>query len=126
MSTLRKNDNIKRTLYSAPSLVILLILSFILLKGAIKVIHKEWASGDYVKSLTEKEVALVKRQQELEEGIGRLKTDQGIREEIRERFSVTEAGELVAIIVDDQKTSSSTQDLVAPWYKRFWFAIIGK
>ena len=47
-----------------------------------------------------------------------------LKEEIRERFNVTEEGESMAIIVEDNRRSSSTDDLGQSWYKRLWAVII--
>ena len=69
---------------------------------------------------------LVLRERELKEGIDRLKTEEGLKEEIKERFNVTQEGEQVAVIVDRKEVSSSTDSSVLPWYKRFWIAIMGE
>lgn len=86
---------------------------------------KERASSERAKDLEEKASALVLREQELREGIARLKTEEGIKDEIKERFSVTQEGERVAIIVDEKRSATSTDTFMPPWYKRFWDAIMG-
>ena len=126
MSTLGRKYGAKRALYSIPSLVILAVIAIILIKGTVGVLHKERSSRESATDLKEKETALILREGDLREKISRLETEKGIQEEIRERFSVAQDGELVAVIVDDQKVSSSTENSVLPWYKRFWFAIIGE
>ena len=77
------------------------------------------------RDLAEKATALVLREQELEEGVSHLKTEEGIKGEIRGRFSVTEEGEYVAVVVDERSASSSTDASSVPWYKRFWAVIMG-
>lgn len=79
---------------------------------------KEIESRKDSKNLEEQMSVLVTRESELKENIRRLETEEGIRDEIREKFNVTQEGELVAVIVDDRRFSSSTDDLSLPWYRK--------
>ncbi|MEX2014211.1 MAG: hypothetical protein WD896_02555, partial [Parcubacteria group bacterium] len=96
-----------------------------LAKGAMGVMDKKWASSERLKDLEDKATALILREEELRESVERLGTEEGIRDEIRERFSVAQVGEHVAVIVEDESVSSSTDDSTKAWYKRFWSAIMG-
>lgn len=125
MRELQRKQKIRRATYSFPSLIILFIVTFLLVKGAIGVIGKGIESSKRSKNLEEKAQALAVREQELEAGIARLQTEEGIKDEIKERFSVTQEGEFVAVLVDDRSRASSTDGDALPWYKRFWIAIIG-
>lgn len=116
----RKGRNI---IYSLPALVVLVLLTFFLARGAFRVMEKEFESKARAKDLAEKAIMLSLREQELKENLARLKTEEGIKDEIKERFSVTQEGEYVAVIVNDPGTSTSTDDSTRPWYKRFWYAI---
>lgn len=125
MKELQRKQKIRQIIYSFPALIILTIITFFLVKGAIKVMDKEWESSKRVKDLEGKVATLILREQKLREGIGRLETEEGIKEEIKERFNVTAEGEHVAVIVDRKEVSSSTDLSALPWYKRFWIAIMG-
>ena len=125
MKELQRKQGIRRIIYSIPSIIILSIIAFILTKGALGVMNKEWKSSELSKDLEEKAAALVLREQELREGVRRLETEEGIKDEIREKFSVTQEGEHVAVIIDDRGASSSTDSSTLPWYKRLWIAIMG-
>ena len=125
MKELQRKQGIRRIVYSIPSLIILSIIAFLLTKGALGVMNKERTSSELSKDLEEKAAALVLREQELREGVRRLETEEGIKDEIREKFSVTEEGELVAVIIDDRGASSSTDSSTLPWYKKLWLAIMG-
>ncbi len=125
MKELQRKQKVRRAIYSFPSLIILFIVTFFLAKGAIGVIGKSIESSNRSKNLEEKAQALSVREQELKEGIARLQTEEGIKDEIKERFSVTQEGEYVAVLVDDRRSASSTDGEGLPWYKRFWIAIIG-
>lgn len=126
MRELQRKQKIKRVIYSIPSLIILLVVAFFLVRGATAVINKERESSARSKDLKEKMITLTAREQELKEGISRLQTEEGIKNEIKERFSVTQEGEYVAVIVDDRRVSSSTDGSAMPWYKRFWIVIMGR
>lgn len=112
-------------MYSIPSLIILFIITFLLVKGTIGVMNKERESSRISKNLEEKAKTLSLREQELKENIARIQTEEGIKNEIKERFSVTQEGEHVAVIVDERNSSTSMDNLTLPWYRRFWNAIIG-
>lgn len=88
-------------------------------------VEKEQESRASSNELASKTTALTLRQQELKADLARLKTEEGIKSEIRERFSVTEEGELMAIIVDDDGSSSTTDRSTMPWYKKVWSVIMG-
>ena len=113
-------------MYSFPSLALFLIFAFFLVKGAIGVVGKERESSARVSTLEEKARTLASREEELKYDISHLQTEEGIRDEVRERFSATEEGEYVAIIVDDKTVATSTDTSLWPWYKKLWNAIIGE
>ena len=124
MKEFQRKQIIRSVIYSVPFLIILAILAVFLARGAVRVVIKERESLKYARNLEEKAVALVLRKKELEEGIASLQTEDGIKNEIRSRFSVTQEGEYIAIIVDEKQSSTSTDAYVLSWYKRFWYAII--
>ena len=124
MKKLEKKQKIRRIIYSIPSLVVLSVVAFFLAKGALGVMKKEWVSSERSRNLEEKMAASVLREQELKEEVRRLQTEEGIKGEIKEKFSVTQAGEHVAVIVDDRGASSSTDSSTLPWYKKLWLAIM--
>ena len=125
MRELHKRRRSGRFIYSLPFLVLLFIITFILAKGAIGVLGKGRESVEMTRNLKEKAASLAMREMELKEDIARLETEEGLREEIRDKFSVTEEGEFVAVIVDERRATSSDGVGDLPWYKRLWTAIIG-
>jgi cell division protein FtsB len=124
MQEFQKKQKTRRIIYSIPSLVVLILITFFLTKGAVRVLNKERDSRERSRDLVEKASALVLREQELRESITNLQTEEGLKDEIKERFSVTQTGEYVAVIVDERKVASSTEQSIVPWYKKFWNAII--
>ena len=121
---IERRRKLRRMIYSLPSLVLLLVLTLLLAKGAIGMLRKQQVSAQYSKELNIEAVALSSREVELTAQIEGLQTEAGIKNEIRERFSVTEEGEHVAIIVDDSNATSSKEGLDRSWYAKVWHAII--
>jgi len=115
---------VRRIIYSIPSLIILSLVTFLLMRGAIRVVSKEQESSGRSQKLTERAAALVIREQKLKDSVAHLETEEGIKDEIKGRFSVTQEGEYVAVIVDEKVVASSTDNLHLPWYKKLWAAII--
>jgi len=124
MKEFQRKQKVRRIIYSIPSLVVLLVITFFLVKGALKVMDKGWESSKRSRDLEERAAALVLREQQLNQGIARLQTEEGVKDEIKGKFSVTQEGEHVAVIVDDGEVSSSTAGSKLVWYKRLWIAII--
>ena len=124
MKEFQGKQKIRRVIYSIPLLIVLSIVAFLLVKGAVRVANKERESSERSRDLGEKTAALVLREQELREGIARLKTEEGVKDEIKERFSVTQEDEYVAIIIDEKRSSTSTDASLSAWYRRFWDAIM--
>ena len=124
MKTLERRQRIRRIMYSIPSLIILLIVAVFLIKGAARILNKEIKSKKDSQNLEKKVNMLITRESELKDKILRLKTEEGIKDEMREKFNVAQEGEFIAVIVDERRTSTSTDDLILPWYKRFWNVIV--
>lgn len=111
-------------MYSMPALVALSFLTFFFVKGMVGVLGKERETRRLARGLESEVAALVVREKELRKDIGLLETEEGVQNEIRGKFSVTREGEYVAIIVDDRRSSTSTDNLALPWYKKFWNVIM--
>ena len=124
MRELERRQKFKKRIYSFPSLIILVILLAFLIKGTWSIMNKKLESEQYVKNLKLESQQLEERQKNLEEDINYLKTEEGIDEEIKERFNVSKAGEKVVIIVDPKLVATSTEESSEIWYKRIWNAII--
>lgn len=114
----------KELLYSWPALILMVVLVFFLIKGSAEVMVKERESAKRVENLEKETEALSAREAELRDGIARLQTEEGIVEEIREKFSVAREGEYVAIIVDEKANASSTESTEGSWYKKIMGAIM--
>ena len=87
-------------------------------------VTKERDSSALLEAISFKASTVSEREAELRADIARLKTDDGIKDEIRQKFSVAQSGENVAVIVDEKRVATSTDNSAKPWYKKIWDAIM--
>lgn len=123
---LERRQKIRQILYSWPSIVLLAFLTFLLVRGALIIVRVERGSAQKVSSLEDEAEKLVIREGELQKDINKLRTEEGVEAEIKQKFSVTQDGEYVAIIVDSRKSATSSEDSGGTWFKRLWSAIMQK
>ena len=86
MKEFQRKQIIRRIVYSIPSLIILLITAFFLVKGTVRVMDKGWESSERSRDLEKRAAALILREEELKGDIARLQTEEGVRDEIKEKF----------------------------------------
>jgi hypothetical protein len=127
MEELQRKQRIKRLLYSWPSLLFLTFLMVLFAQGAISIFNKERESSNKVLELQASLAQLENREGELKDDIKRLGTPEGVVEEIKEKFSVSQEGEHVAVIVEERvskaTTSTTTVEKLKNWWqktKKFW------
>lgn len=124
MKELQRKQKAKQRLYSNPVLVGLGIVTLLLVRGVYGVLIKAHTSAQGVGTLTTQVAALSQKELQLKDDVARLKTDAGIDEEIKQKFNVSADGEKVAIVVDNQGTTTASSTAPESWYKRAWSAII--
>lgn len=123
---LEQRQRVKRVVYSWPSLLLVALLTFFLVKGAAGIMGIERDSAQRVEALEDESTALILREKNLELEIERLKTEEGVIDAIKDKFSATREGEYVAIIVDEKREVAAVAEADFSWYKKFWNAIIGQ
>lgn len=125
MIPFQERKKLRKILYAKATLGVLFVLSVIVARGAWQVYQKAAiARAERVeaeRSLGE----LVSRTKGLEESIDRLKSERGVEEEIRQKFTVARSGEEVVIVVDEtsKKGKNGASDgTIASWMKflEFW------
>lgn len=80
----------------------------------------ERESAGRARDLENEAAVLAVREGELEKKIERLKTPEGVVEEIKDKFSAVREGEYVAIIVDERVEATSTEEESGEWLKDLW------
>lgn len=125
MIPFQERKKLRKILYAKATLGVLFVLSVIVARGAWQVYQKAAiARAERVEaesSLGE----LVSRTKGLEESIDRLKSERGVEEEIRQKFTVARSGEEVVIVVDETSKKSkngASDDTIASWVRflEFW------
>ena len=120
MKELQRKQKIKKRLYSIPALVVLLLVTILSIRGAYSVVGKDQESSHYVDQLKTKMADLTAREAELKTEIARMNTNEGVNTVIKEKFSVSEPGEHVAIIVDQPTSSTTTPVDNLNWFQELW------
>jgi cell division protein FtsB len=88
-----------KILYSYFSIVVLLLVIFFLSKAVFGLYGKAQASIDARKKSEHEYKELSARYDYVKGEIGRLRTQEGIEEEVREKFSVVKPGEKLIVLV---------------------------
>ncbi|MEX0932324.1 MAG: hypothetical protein WDZ61_00320 [Parcubacteria group bacterium] len=123
MKELQKKQRIRKMLYSLPVLILLLVVTGFLSQGALGVVGKQMESERHLEELEGKAAVLSARRAELEGNIRALETEDGVIEEIKGKFSVTEEGEYVAILVDEVRKASTTEPEEETWSSKWWHLV---
>ncbi|MFH1472883.1 MAG: septum formation initiator family protein [bacterium] len=104
-------------------ILILVFLVIIFARGVYGAVEKERESSKRVKELEVKTETLKNREVEIKESMARLGTEEGLREEIKNKFNVSEDGELFVVIVEPLKEINSTEATSTKWYKKWWNSV---
>jgi cell division protein FtsB len=124
MKELQQKQRFKKFVYSTPFLVVLLIVAFLLGRGAWAIVSKARESGARLTELEEQNTLLRERQADLAEEIGKLHTDEGVMAEIRTKFNAAREGEHLVVIVDEQAKATTTPPSALSqgwkWFKSLW------
>lgn len=117
---LERRQKLKRAVYSWPSILVAALITLLLVKGAFGIMKIERESASRVSDLERESATLALHEEELREKIERLKTPEGVVEEIKDKFSAVREGEYVAIIVDERLKATTTAEKDPGFWKRLW------
>ena len=120
MKELRDRQKFKGFLYSLPSLVVLLLVTFLMAKGAVGIMSKKHETAQKLETLEEENALLRERQATLATGIAKLETEAGVIEEIRAKFNAARSGEHLAVIVEEKARATTTVPSVVERLKMGW------
>lgn len=111
MLDFHEKRKLRGLIYSRPVLIIITIIVLLFLYSVWGAFIKERETNIKKEQREMILVGLEDRKSVLEEEIGRLETDRGIEEEIREKFEVAQEGERVVVIVDAPQEENSIKPL---------------
>lgn len=124
---LKKKKSYTKVIYSPFTLFLIFLVFLVLLRALWGVYKKEVISAQYLQKEQEQLTAILSRQRELAQSVDYLKTDKGVESEIRSKFRVVREGESVAVIVDNDATTTSqiqaTTTQQQGWWSKMWNAI---
>jgi len=122
MTDFQQKRKIKSVIYSKLSLIILIIIIFFIAKATYNIYQKYKLSSNNYYAVKKDYDSLKDRRLMLESEIKRLKTDNGVEEEIRSKFNVAKPGETVVTVID---SSSSNLVNTANQNEGFWPSLWG-
>ena len=120
MFEFQEKRKFKSIVYSYPVVVVVFILVAVVGRSAWGVYQKEQESARNLLFVRSELKTLEERKAFLQEEVERLKTDQGIENEIRHKFQVAKDGESIVVIVPEaiqKEIATSTVERI--WWK-FW------
>ena len=100
MLEFQRNRSTKQYIYSYLTIFILGVIFIVLIKATVNIYDKERQSGADLALLTRKYEDLSQRSEYLKSEISRLSTENGVSEEIRDKFAVAKPDEKIVVIVD--------------------------
>lgn len=109
----KKENKIKKL---AIFFVLILVLG-LLLNSVRKIYDKKEEAQKIMARMEEEKARLQERQKFLKESLANLETIEGLKFEIRKKLNVAEAGENVAIVVDEEQTAPTSQTNLSSWQK---------
>jgi cell division protein FtsB len=118
MREFQEKKRFRKILYSKGSLVVLSILILFFGHATWGVYKKQSESAANALQAQNALQKLEDRQKVLDTELDKLKTEEGIEEEIRSKYGVSKPGEHVLIIVDDKKATTSTEEIQQTWWQK--------
>lgn len=115
-------QKLRRILYSKVTLFILAVLVFFVGRGAWNT-HEKAQIARSERNIAERALLdLEARSSELRASLIRLKSERGIEEEVRQKYTVARPGEEVVIVVDDSVKKGENGETVAG--KGLWSSFV--
>lgn len=117
MKSFQKNSRVSDVMQSKTSLVVLGIIILAFTFSMFSFVNKMIETSKNKKIVQDKIAELQKSKEKLNSDIGKLKTEKGIDENIREKFGLAKEGENMILVVDDQTKKEAEQK---PESASFW------
>ena len=122
MLPFQERKKFRKILYSKATLVVLLVMVVFVARGAWQIHEKAVIARAERDEAARALAELQNRTTELQASLGRLRSGQGIEEELRQKFTVAKPGEEVVVVVDESAKKSENGTSQS---KSFWESILG-
>lgn len=104
MTQFQKQENSKNIWHSPIILFLMIVLILVFMYNMIDILEKVRETSKKKEFVTEQVNQLKEREEILNKNIEKLNTEQGIEEEIREKYQLVKKGEKMVVIVDSDDT----------------------
>ncbi len=118
MRKFEAKKQLKSRIYSRTTLIVLLFVIILTAKGVFNIYLRNRESVAAREDTAHKLRDLQGRKQVLDSQISKLKADDGVDREIREKFNVIKPGENVVIIVPPE--IATTTDIKQGFFEKLW------
>lgn len=118
MRKFEAQKQIKNRMYSRTTLVVLLFIIIFTARGVFNLYLRNQESVKALQDTKMKVKELTERKDQLSNEITKLNEDDGVEQEIREKFNVIKPGENVVLIVPDEAATTTVEK--PSIFKRFW------
>ena len=120
MLDILQKRKIRSKAYHPVTLAVLLIVVLVALHSTWVVYGKKRTS-EKMKNIAQNNLnELLLRQNELDYKMERLKTTEGLEEEIRSKFNVTKIGENMVMVVEGDNSKASTTSSAGGFFQKIW------
>lgn len=99
---------LKRALFSVPALLVLAVIVASVSIAAFNMYGTYKETRQRVSTLKQERRELVERKQAAQSAVAEIATKRGLKEEIREKFSVAKPGERVIVLTENKRRRSTT------------------
>lgn len=122
MKKFESKKQIKSKIYSKTTLIVLIFLIILLIKGVFTLYLRNKESIVVRDSAQVRLMELENRRNSLNSEIEKLNRDEGVEEEIREKFNVAKPGENVVLIVPEEiaTTTPEKQGFFRGLWDKIW------
>ncbi len=124
MIPFQERKKIRKIVYSKVTLVVLAGLLFVVSVGAWR-IHQKAVVAKTERDISARELSgSESRMKELQVSLARLRSNQGMEEEVRQKYTVALPGEEVVVVVDENAKKSENGEVPVSngwWQKIFSF-----
>jgi cell division protein FtsL len=109
MFDLQQKNKLRRFFYSPAMVGVVVVVALYFLYSTFSIYMKMVKSREELDKSRKEMLALAEKGRRLNESINSLQTKEGMEVEIRSKFGVAKNDEAVAVIVEDQGTSSPVE-----------------
>lgn len=122
MLPFQERKKIRKILYSKATLIVLLVTLVFVVRGAWN-IYKKAAIARAERDQVAKDLADMEgRTAELRTSLERLRSNHGIEEEVRQKFTVAKPGEDIVVVVDENAKKGKNDEATE---QGFWARFLG-